>query len=153
MTEQQKLRDDLERIEARAHALDPLRKHWQGRPATAFMSPKSREALEGRMDRLAINFPRLLVCSSVGRINLAALSADGEPAPDAWSRHLAAGLGARAELIHTDRLMYGAAYVTVWPEADGPAVVVDNPFTMAVHRDPLTGRVSRAVRTWQHDGA
>ena len=152
MTEQQRLRDDLERIETRAHALQPYRDHWNGRPGTAFMSPKSREALEGRMDRLAINFPRLLVTSYVDRMNLAGFSADGEPAPDAWSRHLAAGLGARAELIHTDRLMYGAAYVTVWPEADGPAVVVDNPFTMTVHRDPLTGRVSRAVRTWQHDG-
>ena len=152
MTEQQRLRDDLERIEARAHALRHYRDHWNGRPATAFMSPKSREALEGRMDRLAINFPRLLVTSYVDRMNLAGFSADGEPAPDAWSRHLAAGLGARAELIHTDRLMYGAAYVTVWPEADGPAVVVDNPFTMTVRRDPLTGRVSRAVRTWQHDG-
>src|SRR5699024_12825630 len=75
MTEQQKLRDDLERIEARAHALDPLRTHWQGRPATAFMSPKSREALEGRMDRLAINFPRLLACSYVYRLNSAGLSA------------------------------------------------------------------------------
>ena len=152
MTEQQRLRDDLERIETRAHALRHYRDHWNGRPATAFMSPKSREALEGRMDRLAINFPRLLVCSYVDRMNLAGFSVDGEPAPDAWSRHRAAGLGARAELIHTDRLMYGAAYVTVWPEADGPAVVVDNPFTMTVHRDPLTGRVSRAVRTWQHDG-
>ena len=153
MTEQQRLRDDLERIETRAHALRHYRDHWNGRPATAFMSPKSREALEGRMDRLSINFPRLLVCSYVDRMNLAGFSADGEPAPDAWSRPLAAGHGARAELIHTGRLMIGAAYVTVWPEADGPAVVVDNPFTMTVHRDPLTGRVSRAVRTWQHDGA
>lgn len=152
MTEQQRLRDDLERIETRAHQLQPYRDHWNGRPRTAFMSPKSREALDGRMDRLAINFPRLLVTSYVDRMNLAGFSANGEPSPDAWSRHLAADLGARAELIHTDRLMYGAAYVTVWPEADGPAVVVDNPFTMTVHRDPLTGRVSRAVRTWQHDG-
>lgn len=150
MTEAQALRDDLERIETRAHALDPLRKHWQGRPRTAFMSPKSREALEGRLDRLSVNFPRLLVCSYVDRMNLTGFSVDGEPAPDAWSRHRAAGLGARAELVHTDRLMYGAAYVTVWPEAGGPAVVLDNPFTMTAHRDPLTGRVSRAVRTWTH---
>src|SRR5699024_12356010 len=107
VADRQKLRDALEGIGARAHALDPLRKHWKGRPATAFMSPKSREALEGRMDRLAINFPRLLVCSYVDRMNLAGFSADGEPAPDAWSRHLAAGLGARAAPIHPDRLMYG----------------------------------------------
>src|SRR5699024_1113808 len=107
MNEQQKLRDDLERIEARAHALEPLRQHWPGRPATAFMSPQSRGGQAGRMGPLAINFPRLLVCSYVDRMNLAGFSADGEPAPDALSRHMAAGLGALAELIHTDRLMYG----------------------------------------------
>ena len=82
MTEQQRLRDDLERIETRAHALRHYRDHWNGRPATAFMSPKSREALEGRMDRLSINFPRLLVCSYVDRMNLAGFSAAGEPAPE-----------------------------------------------------------------------
>src|SRR5699024_3826743 len=65
----------------------------------------------------------------------------------------AAGLVARSELIHTDRLMYGAAYVTVWPERTGPAVVLDNPFTMTVDSDPLTGTVNRAVRTWRHKSA
>ena len=150
MTEAQRLRDDLERIEQRTSDLSTLRDHWRGQPRTAYLSPKSREALEGRMDRLSINFPRLLVTSYVDRMNLTGYSVDGTPAPDAWSRHLAAGLGARAELVHTDRLMYGAAYVTVWPEADGPAVVLDNPFTMTADRDPLTGRVARAVRTWKH---
>ena len=119
MTEQQRLRDDLERIETRAHQLQPYRDHWNGRPRTAFMSPKSREALDGRMDRLAINFPRLLVTSYVDRMNLAGFSANGEPSPDAWSRHLAAGLGARAELIHTDRLMYGAATSPCGPRRTG----------------------------------
>lgn len=153
MTEQQNLRDDLERIEQRTHALDNLRKHWQGKPSTAFLSAKSRDALEDTLSRLSINFPRLLVSSYVDRMNLSGFKLyDGTPAPKAWSRHRRAGLMSRADLVHTDRLMYGAAYVTVWPEATGPAVVLDNPFTMAVDTDPLTGAVSRAVRTWKHRG-
>src|SRR5690625_3925414 len=78
---------------------------------------------------------------------------DGSADEVAWARHRAAGLVARSELIHTDRLMYGAAYVTVWPERTGPAVVLDNPFTMTVDSDPHTGTVNRAVRTWRHKGA
>ena len=153
MTEQQALRDDLQRIEERTHKLDPLRKHWQGRPPTAFLSAKSRDALEDTLSRLSINFPRLLVSSYVDRMNLCGFKLyDGSPAPKAWSRHRRAGLVSRADLIHTDRLMYGAAYVTVWPEVTGPAVVLDNPFTMTVETDPLTGAVSRAVRTWKHRG-
>ena len=154
MTAQQDLRDDLERIESRAHRLDPLRKHWQGRPDTAFMSKASRDALDGRLGALSINFPRLLVTSYVDRMNLTGWTgADGKPDAAAWERHRAAGLVARAELVHTDRLMYGSSYVTVWPEAHGPAVVLDNPFTMTVDVDPLTYAVRRAVRTWRHRGA
>lgn len=154
MSAHQNLRDDLEQIEHRTSTLDPLRKHWRGDPPTAFMSKASSDALDGRLGRLSINFPRLLVTSYVDRMNLTGWTgADGQPDTAAWARHLAAGLVARSELIHTDRLMYGAAYVTVWPEAHGPAVVLDNPFTMTVDQDPLTGTVSRAVRTWRHKGA
>ena len=151
MTAQQDLRDDLERIEQRTHALGGLRKHWQGRPDTAFMSEASRDALDDRLGRLSINFPRLLVTSYVDRMNLTGWKGeDGNPDSAAWDRHRAAGLVARSELLHTDRLMYGAAYVTVWPEPSGPAVVLDNPFSMTVDEDPLTGTVRRAVRTWKH---
>lgn len=153
MTAQQDLRDDLERIEQRTHALGGLRKHWQGRPDTAFMSEASRDALDDRLGRLSINFPRLLVTSYVDRMNLTGWKGeDGNPDSAAWARHRAAGLVARSELLHTDRLMYGAAYVTVWPEPSGPAVVLDNPFSMTVDEDPLTGTVRRAVRTWKHRG-
>ena len=153
MTAEQDLRDDLERIEQRTHALGGLRKHWQGRPDTAFMSEASRDALDDRLGRLSINFPRLLVTSYVDRMNLTGWKgADGNPDSAAWDRHRAAGLVARSELLHTDRLMYGAAYVTVWPEPSGPAVVLDNPFSMTVDEDPLTGTVRRAVRTWKHRG-
>lgn len=153
MTELQDLRTDLERIETRTHQLDPLRKHWRGEPGTAFMSKASRDQLEDRLSRLSVNFPRLLVTSYVDRMNLTGFTgADGRPATAAWQRHRAAGLVDRSELVHTDRLMYGASYVTVWPEASGPAVVLDNPFTMTVDDDPLTGEVRRAVRTWTHRG-
>lgn len=154
MTAQQDLRDDLERIEHRSHKLDNLRKHWRGEPDTAFMSKASREAMDGRLGRLSINFPRLLVNSYVDRMNLTGWTGeDGEADTGAWSRFRAAGMVARSELIHTDRLMYGAAYVTVWPERSGPVAVLDNPFTMTTDTDPLTGIVSRAVRTWTHRGA
>lgn len=153
MTELQQLREDLERIETRTHALRDLRAHWNGNPAAAFMSEKSRDALDHQLTRLAINFPRLLVSSYVDRMNLTGFAMAGNrPAPKAWERHRRTGLQSRADLVHTDRLAYGAAYVTVWPETTGPAVVLDNPFTMTVAEDPLTGTVSRAVRTWKHRG-
>lgn len=153
MTAQQNLRDDLERIETRTHALSNLRKHWRGRPDTAFMTKKSREALDERLATMSINFPRLLVTSYVDRMNLTGFTdAEGQADSEAWQRYRTAGLVARAELIHTDRLMYGASFVTIWPETTGPVAVLDNPFTMTTDMDPLTGSVNRAVRTWTHRG-
>lgn len=153
MTDLQNLRDDLQRIEERTHQLRDLRAHWRGDPGTAFMSKKSSDALDHQLTRLSVNFPRLLVSSYVDRMNLTGFTMAGNaPAPRAWERHRRTGLQARADLIHTDRLAYGAAYVTVWPERTGPAVVLDNPFTMTVDEDPLTGTVRRAVRTWKHRG-
>ena len=154
MTEAQDLQDDLERIRERSAQLRTLREHWEGRPPTAFLSTKAREQLDDRLPRLSVNFPRLLVSSYVDRMNLSGFRlSNGDPAPKAWDRHRRCGLQGRADLVHTDRLMYGAAYVTVWPEATGPAVVLDSPFTMTVDSDPLTGTVHRATRTWVHKRA
>lgn len=153
MTQVEQLKADIAEIERQQHRLSDLRKHWHGKPDTAFMNKKSREQLDDRLSRLSINFPRLLVTSYVDRMNLTGFTdAEGNVSPAAWQRHLAAGLAARAELVHTDRLMYGASFVTVWPEVTGQAVVLDNPFTMTTDTDPLTGRVSRATRYWTHKG-
>lgn len=154
MTSLQNLRDDLQRIEARRAELAPLRSHWNGTPDTAFMSKSSRDALDDSLSRLSINFPRLLVTSYVDRMTLTGFKgSEDSPDAEAWRRFREAGLTARSELIHTDRMMYGAAYVTVWPdEHGGAAVVLDNPSTMYVDQDPLTGVVRRAVRTWSHQG-
>lgn len=153
MTTTEQLHADLERIEQQQHNLRALREHWQGKPRTAYMSAESAKSLRGRLPRLAVNFPRLLVTSYVDRITLTGFKgSSGKSDPAAWDRHVAAGLKGRAELLHADRLMYGAAYATVWPEDSGAAVVLDNPFTMHADVDPITGRVARAVRTWTHRG-
>src|SRR5699024_386261 len=76
MTALQNLRDDLERIEQRARVIDPLRKHWEGRPDTAFMAKSARDALDHRLGRLSTNFPRLLVTSYVDRMTLTGWTAE-----------------------------------------------------------------------------
>src|SRR5699024_9998665 len=109
MTALQNLRDDLERIEQRARVIDPLRKHWEGRRATACMATAARDALDHRLGRLSINFPRLLVTSYVNRMTLTGWTAeDGSADEVARATHRTAGLVERSELIHSYRLMYGA---------------------------------------------
>lgn len=151
-TELEALRRDLSRLEARRTVLDPLRDHWRGTPATAYLSKASQKKLEDRLKGMSVNWPRLLVNSYVDRLTLAGFTLDSAADSDVWDLFIRAGLRAGAELIHTDRLTYGAAYVTVIPEAGGRvAAVADSPRTMTVDVDPLTGECRRAVRYWTHN--
>lgn len=153
MTDRDKLSDLLDLVQEQRGRLDTYRTHWAGEQPAAFLSPKSREALDGRLSRIAVNMPRLVVSSIAERTILEGFRTPGGIAPDtaAWDRWRAAGMIARSELVHIDRLNYGAAYCTVWVDGRGrPAVAADNPLTMAADVDYLTGDVSSAVRTWSN---
>lgn len=150
MTNRDELKLGLDRIEANRGRLDIFRKHWNGEPPASFISKKSREALGSKITRLGVNYPRLVVRSMVDRLRVVGFQT-GKPEQDkeAWLAWLAAGMDARSELVHTDYLGYGAAFVTVWTAQNGQlAVTGDNPFSMSSSTDPATGQALSAVRTW-----
>ena len=156
-TAPERLAESLEVLEQRRGRLDPIRKAWAGESPAAFLSAESRDALDKRLRRLGVNFPRLAVRSLVDRLTVSGFRAeDDDDADDAtWRLYERAGLVAGSELVHTDRALYGAAYVMVWGHARDPrrpVVVLDNPRTAHVETDPATGEVVRAVRRWTAGG-
>lgn len=146
------LRADVQRIEKERSRLTPLREHWIGAPPTAYLSPDAQKKLQDRMRSLSVNWPRHIVSAYVDRMTLAGFTLDGAAADDVWGTFRAAGLEAGAELVHTDRLLYGASFLTIIPDAAGVAAVPDSPRTMTADVDPLTGQCRRAVRYWTHRG-
>lgn len=125
--------------------LADLRRTWTGDRPVAYLSEKSREALEGRISKLGVNFPRLAVESLAERMTLAGLELRGST--DVWARFVAANGPELAELVHTDRLLYGSSYVTVWAtEAGVPTLTGDSPLTMTHKSDPATGDTLWAAR-------
>lgn len=153
MTERETLTTLLDRLEARRGELDRLRQHWHGESPTSYLSTKSRDALDKRLSRLGVNFPRLVVRSIVDRLRVTGFRVDGKPEtdPDVWGLWRRAGLVAGSELVHTDRALYGMAAVTVWAAANDPGrpvATLDGPRHVAVDRDPATGEVLSAVRKW-----
>ena len=135
-------------------ALDRLRNHWRGEAPAAFLSKKSRDALDGRLGRLSINIPRLVVNSKVDRLTITGIvGSDGRPADDltaAWNR---SGMVTESELVHADYYLYGRSYVLVWPDAAGNARPMGgNPFTMYVDDDGTPGTATRGIRRWTAGG-
>lgn len=142
----------LEEIGRRRASLAPIRAHLTGTQPAAFLSGKSRDALDSRLSRLGINFPALVVSSLAERLAITGFRSRGEDAADEdmWSLWQSAGMPTTAALVIADRIAYGAAYVTAWTDAGRLLVTGDNPLTMTVVTDPATGDVLEACRRWDN---
>lgn len=142
----------LEAIDRQRGRLEPIRAHLRGTQPAAYLSSKSRDALDARLSRLGINFPALVVSSLAERLAVTGFRATGADAADldVWELWRRAGMLETAPLVHADRIAYGASFVTVWAD-DGRLIVTgDNPLTMSVVTDPATGDVLEACRRWDN---
>lgn len=138
-------------LDERRGKLDRLRKHWNGDAAAAFLSKKSRDALDGRLKSLSINVPRLVVNSKVDRLSISGIvgATNNTPAAQLSADWQQSGMVTESELVHSDYYLYGSAYMLVWPDAAGrPRPVAGNPLTMYADTDPATGQVRRGLRRW-----
>lgn len=136
----------LDQWTARTARLAELRRSWDGTRPVSYLSPESRQALGDRLGRIGVNYPRLAVESLAERQTLAGLSVADR---SLWGPFLAANGPELAELVHTDRLLYGTAYVTVWATEDGtPTLTGDGPGTMTHGTDPATGETLWAARRY-----
>src|SRR5699024_1858161 len=117
-------------IDERRGRYDRIAKAWTGNSPAAFMSKKSREALDDRLRRLSVNYPRLVVNSRVVRLTVYCFvpRETGESAPNVWRTWDRAGLLCKSEKIHSDSYLYAAAYATVCATMNGrPAVTIGTP--------------------------
>lgn len=150
----------LARLEAKRAPLTALRTYLRGQQPAAYLSKKSRDALDDRLKVLGVNYPGLIVSARTDRLAVTGFErdTDDDGTPDETSAHLwrlwrGAGLVALADLTHADYLGLGAAYVTVWAdEAGRPTATADNGLTMHVDRDPVTLAPVRSVRRWTKGG-
>lgn len=148
MSQEQLIRDLIERIDNVRSEYQNLDRYWQGEQPTAYLSKKDRDMIDNRLQSLVVNYPRLIVESYVERLRLLGFTVAGEPdetAADVWQRNRMADKAAQA---HTDALVYGSGFVSVWNGAFGPLVAVENPLNVSVIRHPADGRVLAGAKTW-----
>lgn len=155
-THTEQLGHALEQLGQQRHALDGYRQAYAGERPAAYMSKKSRDALDSGLSRLGANYPRMLVRTMTDRLRLDGFRRGEELDAGSWELYRSVGLVPAADRIHADRLLYGSSYVTVWGhERDPrrPVAVADSPLTVAADVDPATGEVYSAVRSWEHAGS
>lgn len=149
------MRDLIETLTAKLDEsqseLSKLDSYFEGRQPAAFLSPKSQEALAGKLRVLSVGYSKLLVDSIAERLRVTGFTRLGEDTADAslwriWERN---NLAVTSHLAHVDALLYGRSFAIVWAGADGePLVTVESPKQMAVLLDPATNAVVAAVKVW-----
>ena len=142
-------------LDERRGRLDRIWKHWRGDAPASFLSKKSRESLDGRLSRLSVNIPRLVVNSKVDRLHISGVTsrAEGTSEQTLWRLWELAGMTSTAEQLHTDWYLFGSAAVLVWPDENRiPRPLALSPLDAVVDTDPATGRPLRAMRRWQSQG-
>lgn len=143
------LHEGLSRIESTGPDYLRRLKHYRGESPAAFLSKNSQKALDDRLRRLSVNFPRLAVGALADRLTIKGFLRSGKPSP-LWEQFRQARGPQLANMIHADRLTFGSAYVTVWATETGrPTLTGDTQATMTHDVDPATGQVLWAVRRWR----
>ena len=145
-----RLLQSLEWWRPQAAALDA---YAEGRQPLAWLAPEARDALGGRMPKLAVNLPRLTVSAVAERLSVTGFRVDGpdsQPDPDLWRVWLRNRMMTASAAAHQEALTLGRAPVIVWAgdNPDTPLITAESPRQVWVARDPETGVATAAAKAW-----
>lgn len=140
-----------DRIQLQRQKYRKFRQHWKNDSPAAWLSKDSQKALNNKLSKVSVNWPRLVVQSISERLKIRGFRQRGENDLDNDLTRLldTANIIALQELTHNDYLLYGAAFGTAWTASDGrPIYISDSPMTAGATVDPATREVTEAARSW-----
>lgn len=130
--------------------LATLDKYSDGTQPLAFLAPEAKVALGNRLQRVAVNVPRLVTGSLAERLHVQGFTVAGQADEQLTADWLRNGMDQGQGVAHREALTLGRGFVMVWSDAAGaPSVTVESAHNVAVQRDPMTGEVLAAVKRWK----
>ena len=128
-----------------------LDRYFHGEFDLGWMPRQARPEYRLMLTKARMHFLRLVVRTIRQRLYVDGFRVTATEGSDAqaWSLWQANSMDARQSMVHTDALVYGSAYVTVWPDPElGARIAGESPLAMTVTTaidDP--NRVEYAVKT------
>ena len=94
-----------------------------GTQPAAFMSKRSREALDDRMSRMSVGIPRLAVSALTERLSVQGFRVEGSDEPDPTLTAVADRVDLELTIAQalSDMLTYGQGFISVWVDDRGNA--------------------------------
>lgn len=138
-------------LSERGKAVELLDNYYEGDHPLPLVPDRARDPFRRMLKQARANWTGLIVEAVAERLHVDGFRLDAESGTgdaDAWNLWEANELGAESELVHTEALVQGEAYVTVWANPADPQVPLISPertAEMAVERDPQNRRVLAAA--------
>lgn len=146
------------RLTDRRPRLEALEHWYSGEHPLPFLHEKARSPFRRLLAMSRSNYLRLVVDAAAGRLQVDGFRTPGpDPTGDeaAWGIWQANGLDAESDLLFTEALKLGAAYVLVEPARDGdehPRVTVEHPAQVVTENVPGSRReVAAGLKCWRDD--
>lgn len=143
-------------LDRRQFALQRYGDYYEGEQRLVFASEKWRRAFGGLFTEFSDNWCALVVDAVEERLDVTGFRfGDQEGDQDAWAIWQRNGLDADSQLAHSDALIYGVSYVSVWADDAGLAKVRAESAEQTVVAYAPGDRRHRvaALKRWAADGA
>ncbi|WP_214327857.1 phage portal protein [Nonomuraea sediminis] len=141
------------RHEGELPVLQALNDYYEGTQPLAYMHPELLLELGDRIQKVVINWPRLIVDAVEERLDVEGFrrSSDEEADGGLWEMWQANDLDEQSQIGHVDAMAMRRSFVTVGTNKDDkefPLITVESPLQMHADIDPATRRVRAALRWW-----
>lgn len=143
------------KLDESQHRLDRLDRYYDGRQGLQYGTERFRAAFDGRLSALSSNYMRLVVDSVAERLSVAGFRLAGAEEADEnlWRIWQMNDLDEASQLAHTEALVHGRAFLSVWASADGsPRIAVESARQVVVQHDPATRQRTAALKVWRAEG-
>ncbi|MEV4020178.1 phage portal protein [Nonomuraea angiospora] len=141
------------RHESELNALQALDAYYEGTQPLAYMHPELLRELAGRIQKVVVAWPRLIVDAIEERIDVEGFRRDSDSEADKrlWELWQANDLDEASQQAHVDAMVMRRSFATVGANKDDkelPLITVESPLQMFADIDPATRQVRAALRWW-----
>jgi len=145
-----RLRERLIRLQP---DLDKWSRYYEGRQPLTYMAPELIREMEGRIQPVVVNWPRLVVDSLEERLDVEGFRINQRVEDRLWDFWQANALDEASQQAHVDALAMKRSYVIVGaPDSgDTPVITVESAAQVYADRDPRTRAVTQAIKRWTTD--
>ncbi len=145
-----RLRDRLLRLQP---DLSKWSRYYEGRQGLSYMAPELIREMEGRIQPVIVNWPRLVVDSLEERLDVEGFRINQRVESRLWDFWQANGLDEASQQAHVDALAMRRSYVIVGANDSGdtPLITVESASQVYAVRDPRTRQVTQAIKRWTDD--